>query len=194
MAQKMNPDDAAFIEHATKRYRRAVGARRDQRRLAGDRSGELVAVWAPAFGRSTLLRVAAGSSARKRDVSFEGRIWLAGATASWQPHRLLPDGLRLRRRGSSSSTSPRTSRPARLADGRDAPSAGDARSRRRRALRPARVSRARRCEIAHVAIASALVTSPALLVIDERPTASICSKRDPSSRCCARSPTKARRC
>jgi ABC-type multidrug transport system ATPase subunit len=160
------------IEHATKRYRRG----RLERVAIKDVSleiepGELVAVWgAKRSGRSTLLRVAAGiESPEEGSVSFEGRDLARGR-----------DSVLGRRIGYCQMSLPPVDSGLvveRVAAGLLAQHASLRHARRRAQELLAQVD-ASQCaqlqcheldgaEAVRVAIASALVTEPALLVIDE---------------------------
>jgi ABC-type ATPase involved in cell division len=165
------------IEHVTKRYRRGRLERVAVRDVSLDiEPGELVAVWGARFsGRSTLLRVAAGiESPEEGSVSFEGRD-----LARWR-NRVL--GRRIGYCHTSFSSVQRSLVVEHVAAGLLAQRVSPKQARRRGQEMLLRVG-AERCawlecheldgaEVARVAIASALVTAPALLVIDE-PTSGV---------------------
>ena len=176
MAQKMNLDDPAVDRARNQALSTwAIGARRE--------AGELVAVWgARRSGRSTLLRVAAGIE-RPEDgtVSFEGRD-----LARWRNSVL---GSRIGYCQMSFASGGRGLVVEHIAAGLLAQRASPTDAMRRAQEMLVRVG-AERCgqlecheldgaEVAHVAIASALVTSPALLVIDEPTNGVDLLERDP---------------
>ncbi len=165
------------IEHVTKRYRRGRLERVALRDVSLDvEPGELVAVWGARFsGRSTLLRVAAGIEAPEEgSVTFEGRD-----LAHWR-NRVL--GRRIGYCHTSFASVQRCLVVEHVAAGLLAQRVSPKQARRRGQEMLLRVG-AERCawlecheldgaEVACVAIASALVTAPALLVIDE-PTSGV---------------------
>jgi ABC-type multidrug transport system ATPase subunit len=172
------------IEHATKRYRRG----RLERVAIKDVSleiepGELVAVWGPRrSGRSTLLRVAAGiESPEEGTVSFEGRD-----LARWRNSIL---GRRIGYCQMSSSFAGFGLVVEQIAAGLLAQHASPKHARRRAHEMLLRVGVAQcerlQCheldgaEAVRVAVASALVTAPALLVIDEPTNGVELLERDP---------------
>jgi ABC-type multidrug transport system ATPase subunit len=172
------------IEHATKRYRRG----RAERVAIKDASleiepGELVAVWgARRSGRSTLLRVAAGiESPEEGIVRFEGR--------DLARHRDSVLGRRIGYCQTCFSPTDGGLVVEHIAAGLLAQRASPTHARRRAQDMLARVGAARcarlQCheldgaEAASVAIASALVTAPALLVIDEPTNGVDLLERDP---------------
>jgi ABC-type sugar transport system ATPase subunit len=172
------------IEHVTKRYRRGRLERVAVRDISLEiEPGELVAVWgARRSGRSTLLRLAAGvESPEEGVVRFEGRD-LARCRNS-----VL--GRRIGYCQTSFSPSEGGFVVERIAAGLLAQRVSPTQARRRSEEMLVRVG-AERCtrldcheldgaEVARVAIASALVTAPVLLVIDE-PTSGIDQlERDP---------------
>jgi ABC-type sulfate/molybdate transport systems ATPase subunit len=172
------------IEHVTQRYQRGRLERVAVRDVSLDiEVGELVAVWGPRFsGRSTLLRVAAGiESPEEGTVSFEGRdlarsrdsvlgrgigycqkcfpaaqhgLVIEHVAAGLLAQRTLPK--QARRRGQELLFRVGAEHCARLEchelDG---------------------------AEVARVAIASALATAPALLVVDEPTNGVDLLERDP---------------
>jgi ABC-type lipoprotein export system ATPase subunit len=172
------------IEHVTKRYRRGRLERVAIRDISLEiEPGELVAVWGARFsGRSTLLRVAAGIELPEDGrVVFEGRD-LAGRRDSVLGRRIgyCQTGLCAAQRGlvveyvSAGLLAQRTLP-------RQARRRGQELLQRVGAEHCARLEchELAGAEIARVAIAGALVTSPALLVIDE-PTAGVdLLERDP---------------
>ena len=165
------------IEHVTRRYRSGRLERVAVRDISLDiEPGELVAVWGARFsGRSTLLRLAAGiESPEEGSVSFEGRD-----LARWR-NRML--GSRIGYCHTSFSSAQRCLVVEQVAVGLLAQRVSPKQARRRAQEMLLRVG-AERCawlecheldgaEIARVAIASALVAAPALLVIDE-PTSGV---------------------
>jgi ABC-type sugar transport system ATPase subunit len=171
------------IEHATKRYRRGRVERvaiRDVS-LQAER-GELVAVWgARRSGRSTLLRVAAGIESPE-----EGTVWFEGRDLA-----RCRDSVLGRRIGycQTSFCSTEGLVVEHIAAGLLAQRVSATHARRRAQEVLVRVG-AEHCgrlqcheldgaEAAAVAIASALITAPALLVIDE-PTCGVdLLERDP---------------
>jgi ABC-type ATPase involved in cell division len=165
------------IEHVTKRYRRGRLERVAVRDISLDiEPGELVAVWgARSSGRSTLLRLAAGiESPEEGSVSFEGRD-----LTRWR-NRMLG-----RRIGYCHTSFPSVQRclvVEHVAAGLLAQRVSPKQAWRRGQEMLLRVG-AERCawlecheldgaEVARVAIASALVAAPGLLVIDE-PTSGV---------------------
>jgi len=160
------------IEHATKRYRRGRLERVAIKDVCLELDpGELVAVWgARRSGRSTLLRVAAGiESPEEGAVHFEGRD-----LARWR-NRVL--GRRIGYCQTCSASTDGGLVVDHIAAGLLAQRASPTEARRRAHEMLVRVG-VERCgqlecheldgaEIASVAIAGALITSPALLVIDE---------------------------
>jgi ABC-type ATPase involved in cell division len=172
------------IDHVTKRYRRGRLERVAVRDVSLDlERGELVAVWGARFsGRSTLLRVAAGvESPEEGAVLFEGRD-LARAR-----NKIL--GRRIGYCQTGFSAGSRGLVVEHVASGLLAQRASPKQARRRGQEMLFRVgieSCARlECheldgaELARVAIASALVTEPALLVIDEPTNGVEVLDRDP---------------
>jgi ABC-type multidrug transport system ATPase subunit len=172
------------IEHVTKRYRRGRLERVAIRDISLEIDpGELVAVWGARFsGRSTLLRVAAGiESPEEGSVYFEGRD-LARAR-----NKLL--GRRIGYCQTSFSASARGLVVEHVASGLLAQRAAPKQAWRRGQEMLSRVG-AESCarlecheldgaELARVAIACALVTAPALLVIDEPTNGVDLLERDP---------------
>lgn len=172
------------IEHVTKRYRRGRLERVAVRDVSLEiERGELVSVWGARFsGRSTLLRVAAGiESPEEGSVSFEGRD-LARCRNS-----VL--GRRIGYCQTSFSSSQRGLVIEHVAAGLLAQRASPKQARRRGLELLFRVG-AEHCgrlccheldgaELARVAIASALATTPALLVIDEPSSGVDVLQRDP---------------
>jgi len=172
------------IEHVTKRYRRGRLERVAVRDVCLEiEPGELVAVWgARRSGRSTLLRLASGvESPEEGIVRFEGRD-----LARFRNSVL---GRRIGYCQTSLSPSESGFVVERIAAGLLAQRISPTQARRRSEEMLVRVG-AERCarldcheldgaEVARVAIASALVTAPVLLVIDE-PTNGIDQlERDP---------------
>jgi ABC-type ATPase involved in cell division len=172
------------IEHATKRYRRGRLERVAIKDVCLDVDpGELVAVWgARRSGRSTLLRVAAGiESPEEGSVSFEGHDLVRSR------NRIL--GRRIGYCQSCFSSAEGGLVVDHVAAGLLAQRATPTEARRRAHEMLVRVG-AERCgqleyheldgaELACVAIASALITSPALLVTDEPTTGVDLLERDP---------------
>ncbi len=172
------------IEHATKRYRRGRLERVAIKDVCLELDpGELVAVWgARRSGRSTLLRVAAGiESPEEGTVSFEGRD-----LARWR-NRVL--GRRIGYCQTCSSSTDSGLVVDHIAAGLLAQRASPTEARRRAYEMLVRVG-VERCgqlecheldgaEIASVAIAGALITAPALLVIDEPTNGVDLLERDP---------------
>jgi ABC-type multidrug transport system ATPase subunit len=160
------------IERATKRYRRGRLERVAVRDISLDlEPGELVAVWGSRrSGRTTLLRIAAGiESPDEGIVTFEGRD-----LARWRNSVL---GRRIGYCRTSFASADSGLVIEHIASGLLAQQASPTQARRRAQEMLVRVG-AERCiqlgcheldgaEVACVAIASALVTAPALLVIDE---------------------------
>lgn len=172
------------IEHATKRYRRGSLERVAVRDVSLDiERGELVAVWGARFsGRSTLLRVAAGiESPEQGTVSFEGRD-LAQCRDSVLGRRIGYCQTRF-------SSARRGLVIEHVAAGLLAQRVSPRQTRRRGQELLFRVGAEHcgrlRCheldgaELARVAIASALATEPALLVIDEPTSGVDVLQRDP---------------
>jgi putative ABC transport system ATP-binding protein len=172
------------IEQVTKRYRRGRLERVAIRDVSLDiEPGELVGVWGSRrSGRSTLLRLAAGIEAPDEGiVEFEGRD-LAGSR-----NRVL--GRRIGFCQTCFSPSPHGLVVEHVAAGLLAQRSSPKQARRRGQEMLFRVG-AERCgrlecyeldgaELARVAIATALLTAPALLVIDE-PTSGVDQlERDP---------------
>ncbi|HEX5853516.1 MAG TPA: ATP-binding cassette domain-containing protein [Solirubrobacteraceae bacterium] len=170
------------IKHATKRYRRGRLERVAIRDVSFEiEPGELVAVWgARRSGRSTLLRLAAGiESPDEGTVSFEGRDLAA-----------CRDRLLGRRIGYCQLPSRERSLVVdHVAAGLLAQRASPRQARRHAEEMLARVG-AQACarlecheldgaEVARVGIASALVTAPAMLVIDEPTNGVDLLERDP---------------
>lgn len=172
------------IEHATKRYRRGRLERVAIRDISLEiEAGELVAVWgARRSGRSTLLRVAAGiETPEEGTVTFEGRD-----LARWR------NAILGRRIGYCQTSLPSAHSGLvveHIAAGLLAQRATPTEARRRAQEMLVRVG-AERCaqlecheldgaELAYVSVASALVTEPALLVIDEPTTGVDLLERDP---------------
>jgi ABC-type sulfate/molybdate transport systems ATPase subunit len=172
------------IAHATKRYRRGRLERVAVRDVSLDiEPGELVAVWGARFsGRSTLLRVAAGiESPEEGTVSFEGRD-LAQCRDSILGRRIgyCQTGFSCTQRGLVIEH---------VAAGLLAQRISPKQTRRRGQELLFRVGAEHcgqlRCheldgaELARVAVASALATGPALLVIDEPTSGVDVLQRDP---------------
>jgi len=150
------------IEHATKRYRRGRLERVAIKDVCLEiEPGELVAVWGfRRSGRSTLLRVAAGiESPEEGVVSFEGRD-----LARWRNSVL---GRRIGYCQMPSSSADGGLVVEQIAAGLLAQHASPKHARRRAQEMLLRVGLAQGAETVRVAIASAMVTAPALLVIDE---------------------------
>ncbi|HYB23549.1 MAG TPA: ATP-binding cassette domain-containing protein [Solirubrobacteraceae bacterium] len=172
------------IEHVTKRYRRGRLERVAIRDVSLEvERGELVAVWGARFsGRSTLLRVAAGIEAPEAgSVTFEGRD-LARSRNS-----VLGRGIGYCQLGSSAAQHGLVIEH--VAAGLLAQRTVPRQARRRGQELLFRVG-AEHCarlechelagsEVVRVAIASALVTAPALLVIDEPTSGVDLLERDP---------------
>jgi ABC-type multidrug transport system ATPase subunit len=172
------------IEHVTKRYRRGRLERVAIRDVSLDiEPGELVAVWGARFsGRSTLLRVAAGiESPEEGSVSFEGR------DLTRSRNRIL--GRRIGYCQACVSAGQRGLVVEHVAAGLLAQRTSPKQAWRRGQEMLLRVG-AEDCarlechelggaELARVAIASALVTAPALLVIDEPTNGVDVLERDP---------------
>ncbi len=165
------------IEHVTKRYRRGRLERVALRDVSLDiEPGELVAVWGARFsGRSTLLRVAAGIEAPE-----EGSVRFEGRDLARLRNRVL--GRRIGFCHTSFASAQRSLVVEHVAAGLLAQRVTPKQARRRAQEMLLRVG-AERCawlecheldgaEVAQVSIASALVTAPALLVIDE-PTSGV---------------------
>jgi energy-coupling factor transporter ATP-binding protein EcfA2 len=172
------------IEHATKRYRRGRLERVAIKDvcLEVDR-GELVAVWgARRSGRSTLLRVAAGIESHE-----EGVVNFEGHDLARSRNRVL--GRQIGYCQTCSASGDGGLVVDRVAAGLLAQRASPTEARRRAHEVLVRVG-AERCgqlecheldgaEVACVAIASALITAPALLVIDEPTNGVDLLERDP---------------
>jgi ABC-type multidrug transport system ATPase subunit len=172
------------IEHATKRYRRGRLEHVAIKDVSLEiEAGELIAVWgARRSGRSTLLRVAAGiERPEEGTVSFEGKD-----LGRWRNSVL---GSRIGYCQTSFASGGRGLVVEHIAAGLLAQRASPTDAMRRAQEMLVRVG-AERCgqlecheldgaEVAHVAIASALVTSPALLVIDEPTNGVDLLERDP---------------
>ncbi|HTU78007.1 MAG TPA: ATP-binding cassette domain-containing protein [Solirubrobacteraceae bacterium] len=172
------------VEHVTKRYRRGRLERVAVRDVSLDVDpGELVAVWGARFsGRSTLLRVAAGI-----ELPEEGRVMFEGSDLAQSRNSVL--GRRIGYCHTSLSSTQRGLVIEHVAAGLLAQRTLPKQARRRGQELLFRVG-AEDCarlechelagaEAVRVAIASALVTAPALLVIDE-PTAGVDQlERDP---------------
>jgi ABC-type lipoprotein export system ATPase subunit len=172
------------VEHVTKRYRRGRLERVAVRDVSLDiEPGELVAVWGARFsGRSTLLRVAAGI-----ELPEEGRVTFEGRDLAQSRNSLL--GRRIGYCQTTLASMQHGLVIEHVAAGLLAQRALPKQARRRGQELLLRVG-AERCarlachelagaEVVRVAIASALATAPALLVIDE-PTAGVdLLERDP---------------
>ncbi|HTW41110.1 MAG TPA: ATP-binding cassette domain-containing protein [Solirubrobacteraceae bacterium] len=172
------------IEHVTKRYRRGRLERVAVRDVSLDvERGELVAVWGARFsGRSTLLRIAAGiEPPEEGSVSFEG--------CDLQRARNVLLGRRIGYCQMSSWATQRGHVIEHVAAGLLAQRTLPKQARRRGQELLFRVG-AEHCarlecrelagaEIVRVAIASALATAPALLVIDEPTSGVDLLERDP---------------
>jgi len=172
------------IEHVTKRYRRGRLERVAIRDISLDlEPGELVAVWGPRFsGRSTLLRVAAGV-----ESPDEGLVYFEGRDLASTRNSVL--GRRIGYCQTSFSSSQRGLVVERVAAGLLAQRALPKHARRRGEELLFRVG-AEHCarmachelagaEVARVALASALATAPALIVIDEPTSGVDVLERDP---------------
>ncbi len=172
------------VEHATKRYQRGRLERVAVRDVSLDIGrGELVAVWGARFsGRSTLLRIAAGiESPEEGSVSFEGRDLAHCRNA------VLGRRIGYCQTGFSSSQGGLVIEH--VAAGLLAQRASPRQARRRGEELLLRVGAEHcgqlRCheldgaELTRVAIASALATAPALLVIDEPTNGVELLQRDP---------------
>jgi ABC-type sulfate/molybdate transport systems ATPase subunit len=172
------------IEHVTKRYRRGRLEPVAVRDVSLDiEQGELVAVWGARFsGRSTLLRIAAGiESPEEGTVSFEGHD-LAQCRDSVLGRRIgyCQTGFSSARRGLVIEH---------VAAGLLAQRVSPRQTRRRgqellfrvgaEHCGPLRCHELDGAELARVAIASALATEPALLVIDEPTSGVDVLQRDP---------------
>jgi ABC-type lipoprotein export system ATPase subunit len=172
------------VEHVTKRYRRGRLERVAVRDICLEiEPGELVAVWGARFsGRSTLLRIAAGiEPPEEGTVSFEGQD-LASSR-----NKLL--GRRIGYCQSGFSVGPRGLVVEHVASGLLAQRASPKQAWRRGQEMLIQVG-AESCarlecheldgaELVRVAIASALVTKPALIVIDEPTSGVDLLQRDP---------------
>jgi ABC-type sulfate/molybdate transport systems ATPase subunit len=172
------------IEHATKRYRRGRLERVAVRDVSLElEPGELVAVWGARFsGRSTLLRLAAGI-----ELPEEGRVLFEGRDLAHSRNRVL--GRRIGYWHASLAAAQHGSVVDQVAGSLLAQRALPKQARRRaqELLFRAGVEDCEQlqchelagAEVVRVAIASALATTPALLVIDE-PTAGVdLLERDP---------------
>jgi putative ABC transport system ATP-binding protein len=172
------------VEHVTKRFRRGRLERIAVRDVSLDvESGELVAVWgARRSGRSTLLRIAAGIE-RPED----GRVVFEGRDLARSRNGVL--GRRLGYCQTCFSTAGRRLVVEHVAAGLLAQRTSPKDARRRGQEMLLRVG-AEHCsglecheldgaELARVAIATALVTSPTLLVIDEPSSGVELLERDP---------------
>ena len=172
------------IEHVTKRYRRGRLERVAVRDVSLDiEPGELVAVWGARFsGRSTLLRVAAGIEAPE-----EGSVRFEGRDLARSRNKIL--GRRIGYCQTSFSAGSRGLVVEQVASGLLAQHASPKQAWRRgqEMLFHVGVESCARlecheldgAELARVAIASALVTAPALLVIDEPTSGVDLLQRDP---------------
>jgi ABC-type multidrug transport system ATPase subunit len=172
------------IEHVSKRYRRGRLERVAIRDVSLDvEPGELVAVWGARFsGRSTLLRVAAGiESPEEGSVTFEGR--------DLARHRNSVLGRRIGYCQTASSSAQHGLVIEHVAAGLLAQRVLPKQARRRGQELLFRVG-AEHCarldchelagtDIVRVAIATALATAPALLVIDEPTSGVDLLERDP---------------
>jgi putative ABC transport system ATP-binding protein len=172
------------VEGVTKRYRRGRLERVAIRDVSLDlEQGELVAVWGPRFsGRSTLLRIAAGiESPEEGTVTFEGR------DLTRIRNRVL--GRRIGYCHTAAASAQHGQVIEHVAAGLLAQRALPRQARRRGQELLFRVG-AEHCarlechelaatEVVRVAIASALVTAPALLVIDEPTSGVDLLERDP---------------
>jgi ABC-type lipoprotein export system ATPase subunit len=172
------------IDHVTKRYRRGRLERVAVRDISLEiEPGELVAIWGARFsGRSTLLRVAAGiESPEEGSVSFEGR------DLARSRNKLLGTRIGYCQTGFSAGTPGLV--VEHVASGLLAQRASPKQARRRGQEMLSQVG-AESCarlecheldgaELVRVAIASALVTAPALLVIDEPTSGVDLLQRDP---------------
>jgi len=172
------------IEHATKRYRRGRLEHVAIRDVSFEiELGELVAIWGPRrSGRSTLLRVAAGiESPEEGVVLFEGR------DLARRRNTLL--GRRIGYAQMATSAAEGGLVVDRVAAGLLAQRASPRQARRRAQDALARVG-IEHCgrlecreldgaELTRVGIASALITAPALLVIDEPTSRADLLDRDP---------------
>ncbi len=173
------------IEHVTKRYRRGRLERVAVRDVSLDiERGELVAVWGARFsGRSTLLRVAAGVESPE-----EGAVLFEGRDLARSRNKILGRQIGYCQTGFSAAGS-RGLVVEHVASGLLAQRASPKQARRRgqEMLFRAGIESCARlecheldgAELARVAIASALVTEPALLVIDEPTNGVDVLDRDP---------------
>jgi ABC-type sulfate/molybdate transport systems ATPase subunit len=172
------------IEHATKRYRRGRLERVAVRDVSLELElGELVAVWGARFsGRSTLLRLAAGI-----ELPEEGRVLFEGHDLAHSRNRVL--GRRIGYWHASLAAAQHGPVIDQVAGGMLAQRALPKQARRRaqELLFRAGVEHCAhlQChelagsEVVRVAIASALATTPALLVIDEPTSGVDLLERDP---------------
>jgi ABC-type lipoprotein export system ATPase subunit len=172
------------IEHVTKRYRRGRLERVAVRDVSLEiDAGELVAVWGARFsGRSTLLRVAAGVESPE-----EGRVMFEGRDLARSRNKVL--GRRIGYCQTGFSPASRGLVVEHVAAGLLAQRASPKQAWRRGQEMLFQVG-AENCarmecheldgaEVARVAIASALATAPALLVIDEPTDGVDLLQRDP---------------
>jgi putative ABC transport system ATP-binding protein len=172
------------IEHVTKRYRRGRLERVAVRDVSLDIDpGELVAVWGARFsGRSTLLRVAAGIEAPE-----EGKVYFEGRDVARSRNKLL--GRRIGYCQTGFSAGSRGLVVEHVAGGLLAQRTSPKQAWRLGQEMLSRVG-AESCarlecheldgaELARVAIAGALVTAPALLVVDEPTSGVDLLQRDP---------------
>lgn len=172
------------IEHVTKRYRRGRLERVAVRDICLEiEPGELVAVWGARFsGRSTLLRIAAGI-----EPPEEGRVSFEGQDLASSRNKLL--GRRIGYCQSGFSVGSRGLVVEHVASGLLAQRASPKQAWRRGQEMLIQVG-AEGCarlecheldgaELVRVAIASALVTKPALIVIDEPTSGVDLLQRDP---------------
>jgi ABC-type lipoprotein export system ATPase subunit len=172
------------IEHVTKRYRRGRLERVAVRDIClGIEPGELVAVWGARFsGRSTLLRIAAGI-----EPPEEGMVSFEGQDLASSRNKLL--GRRIGYCQSGYSAGWRGLVVEHVASGLLAQRASPKQAWRRGQEMLIQVG-AENCarlecheldgaELVRVAIASALVTKPAMIVIDEPTSGVDLLQRDP---------------
>jgi ABC-type sulfate/molybdate transport systems ATPase subunit len=172
------------IEHATKRYRRGRLERVAVRDVSLELDpGELVAVWGARFsGRSTLLRLAAGV-----ELPDEGRVLFEGRDLAHSRNGVL--GRRIGYWHASLAAAQHELVIDQVAGGMLAQRALPKQARRRaqELLLRTGVEHCERlqchelagAEIVRVALASALATTPALLVIDEPTSGVDLLERDP---------------